>query len=615
MIRLLRPSVIAPLLGAGGTLLLLAAGMASLWRSHAEQELVRASRHDDSANVGQPSQSAESAPNRSGMFEPRRLPPAAEIAPAAFVFGPPPIGSAEAATDAKPQSVEPAPSTPWYSGGKTGQSPEFDDRATPNLDEAGMHLNGPAIAPPGNDPSAGGRVNDSVLRRLTPVEEAFERDASQTEPQTQSLLDRGFTTDAPAITRQGAIEPRRLPPVDDGAPDDATFFRLAPVEQTVPQETHAGDASPQGSTFEPLQLDGQPSHPELRQGVPSSDPQAEPSARDRYTPDPALRLRRLPEIPAEFFAPTPPTFENAAPAPHAPPPDGAGPSLPPDVAPLPRLASHDPALAAVSRQAMEMVQYGFSLAHRGATYSARAQFIQALRTIAQALDAAEGSELHGESLAQGLRALEEADDFAPRGSQLEADLNLKSIIASHRTTVLKDQPAPSALEALQRYYTYAQNRLASAGGGMPAASMALYALGKLHTAPKDPTPQERRMNDPKALALHHAALLVDSRNYEAANELGVLLARYGQLHDARGVLLHGLSLHPTPAMWHNLSVVHERLGEVDLARRARYEQQLAERQAPGDPLATNLRWVPPAEFARMSPSADPSLDGALPASR
>jgi hypothetical protein len=266
-------------------------------------------------------------------------------------------------------------------------------------------------------------------------------------------------------------------------------------------------------------------------------------------------------------------------------------------------------MAAVSQQAMEMVRYGFSLGERGAVYSAKAQFIGALRVIAQALDAAEESDVHGESLAHGLRALEEADDFAPRGSRLEADIDAAAIIAAHRTPLLKDEPTPTPLAALQRYYTYAQHQLAKAGGNLPAASMALYGLGKLQTASPQPTPQERRLRDPKALALHHAALLVDARNYEAANELSVLLARYGQLQDARGVLLHGLSAHATAAMWHNLAVIHERLGEIDLARRARHEQQLAARQPSSHPLASSVQWIPPAEFARTSRPADPSLAG------
>jgi hypothetical protein len=102
------------------------------------------------------------------------------------------------------------------------------------------------------------------------------------------------------------------------------------------------------------------------------------------------------------------------------------------------------------------------------------------------------------------------------------------------------------------------------------------------------------------MALQHAALTADSRNFRAANELGVLLARYGQLQDARGVLLHGLSLHPTPSLWHNLSVVHERLGEADLARRAKYEYELALRQAPRDPRTSRVQWVSPDVFARST---------------
>jgi hypothetical protein len=367
-----------------------------------------------------------------------------------------------------------------------------------------------------------------------------------------------------------------MPAVDE-QPESATTTRLPPADDATFRLPPTGaDASEPAAVV----------------------PQGE--SRDALTvqPESAPRLRRLPSDDAgPDFEPTPPLHSLGQSAPTA------------DLAPPRQPRGPDPALAAVSRQAMERVQYGFSLGDRGATFSARAQFIQALRLIAQALDASESTSLHSESLARGLRALEEADDFVPRGSLLEADMDVASIVASHRTPAIKDEMSdgpPTPLIALQRYYTYAQHQLAAAGGGMPAASMALYALGKIHTATPQQAPHERRLTDPKALALHHAALLVDSRNYEAANELGVLLVRYGQLQDARGVLLHGLSMRATAPMWHNLAVVHERLGEIDLARRARHEEQIALGQSPSHPLAAAVQWVPAVEFVRNSP-VDPSL--------
>jgi tetratricopeptide (TPR) repeat protein len=161
------------------------------------------------------------------------------------------------------------------------------------------------------------------------------------------------------------------------------------------------------------------------------------------------------------------------------------------------------------------------------------------------------------------------------------------------------------LVALQRYYTYAQEQLAEACGNEPTASMALYGMGKIHTLLARRSGEFETLHGPKAMAMHQAALLVDPNNYRAANELGVLLARYSQLDDARRVLLHSLSIYPQAESWHNLSVVHERLGENDLARRARYEWQLVRERRNGVAVADNtvespVQWVDSNTFARIS---------------
>ena len=56
------------------------------------------------------------------------------------------------------------------------------------------------------------------------------------------------------------------------------------------------------------------------------------------------------------------------------------------------------------------------LAGRRAYFSAREEFIQALRTLSQAMDVQHGTNAHSAALAAGMRALEEAKDFVPRGA-------------------------------------------------------------------------------------------------------------------------------------------------------------------------------------------------------
>ena len=79
---------------------------------------------------------------------------------------------------------------------------------------------------------------------------------------------------------------------------------------------------------------------------------------------------------------------------------------------------------AVSDRAHSLVKQGFGLAQRGAYFSAQNEFVRALRLISQARDAERSTTVHAQALAAGLRALEEAEDFVPRGMKVEADLDL-----------------------------------------------------------------------------------------------------------------------------------------------------------------------------------------------
>jgi hypothetical protein len=271
------------------------------------------------------------------------------------------------------------------------------------------------------------------------------------------------------------------------------------------------------------------------------------------------------------------------------------------------------AMATVAERAEELVRHGFSLAGRNATYSARAEFLVALWMIAEARDAQIGGGQHVRDLDAGLLALREADDFVTRSP--DASVNVAGLVESHGTPVLQGLGVDvSAVIARQRYYAFAQERLAQACGSEPAASWALYGMGKLHTSPALQAGDSLLLNGAKAMVYHRAALTVNPRHYLSANELGVLLARYGELEVARDVLLEALRVQRFPEAWYNLSIVHQRLGEYDLARRARYEWELARSEpVAGQPVVADqpLRWVDPGTFARadaaqvQSPTASP----------
>lgn len=260
---------------------------------------------------------------------------------------------------------------------------------------------------------------------------------------------------------------------------------------------------------------------------------------------------------------------------------------------------------AVAAQTRALIKQGFHLAERGALFTARAEFIQALRSIAQSLDAYYGQPDHTRLLLAALQALKEADDFAPTGAHSEAEIDVGTVFVSHRTPVLDADSAQGmpGVVAMQHYYVFAQDRLSAASGGAPAASHALFATGKIYMALADESLAAKQLSGPKAMVFHQAALTVDPHNYAAANELGVLLARFGQMEKARSVLQHSASIRPLPETWHNLSVVHQRLGEQGLADLARIEWQRATQltqgtgQTPRAAGNTAVTWVDRQTFA------------------
>jgi tetratricopeptide (TPR) repeat protein len=259
-----------------------------------------------------------------------------------------------------------------------------------------------------------------------------------------------------------------------------------------------------------------------------------------------------------------------------------------------------PTMAAVLREAEVHTRRGMELGGRRAYYSAQDEFIQALNMIAQALDAEQQTTSHSAALAAGLRAIEESDDFARHTTALAADVHVQEIASLHRTPVVRQSGQPmTPLAALQLYYTYAQQQLAASVDHHAAASAALTSLGKLYSvASSDPT-SKLLSPQPKAMALHQAALLVDRRNAAAANELGVLLARFGRYDDAIAWLQHSVVIAPQPATWHNLAVVHKSLGQSQLAESAR-RRQAALAPAGAARVASNapeVRWVSASEFA------------------
>ena len=255
----------------------------------------------------------------------------------------------------------------------------------------------------------------------------------------------------------------------------------------------------------------------------------------------------------------------------------------------------------VSERANGIIDRGFEMAEKGAIYSAKTEFKQALRVLSQALDAHYGGQEFSAALAAGWTALEEADDFAAHGQQGPV-VNVELIVGLHQTPILKpyDLRPVSPVLAMQHYYVYAEEALLDACGHAPVASRAMFGLGKLHMVLGEISPSAERLHGPKAMAFHQVALLLDSQNYLAANELGVMLARCGKLPEARDMLQQSVALHPLPETWRNLSVVHQRLGEMTLASQSHANWQYASQQSSvaAGAGAPAVQWVTPQVFAQ-----------------
>ncbi len=271
-------------------------------------------------------------------------------------------------------------------------------------------------------------------------------------------------------------------------------------------------------------------------------------------------------------------------------------------------------LDALMRQAAAINRHAFEMAQRGAIYSARAELMRSLHLLAAGLDGEEGGSRHQQMLAAGLQALDEAGDFVVQDPLATDQLDVARLAAGHRTTLLKVESADglSPQVALGRYLTYSQQQLAEAVGNFPPGSAALYALGKIYSLPTAAHGPTDVTGGAKSVVYYQASLQVDSRNFLAANELGVLLVQYGRLPEARAAFCHSLNIVAQPVIWENLAVVLERLGEQGLAVSARQQAALVAQRTGGVlPSPYNVQWVDQSTFASSMPlNVDPAKGSA-----
>ena len=270
-------------------------------------------------------------------------------------------------------------------------------------------------------------------------------------------------------------------------------------------------------------------------------------------------------------------------------------------------AAYAPAPNELTEQLLPAVQRGFSLARRGALYAARTEFVQVLRRIAQAHDAASGTTHHSRALAAGLRAVDEANDFVPKGVQLEAEVDVRIVASSHRTKVLPENlEGVTPLMAVTEYHRFAQEKLREAVAGEQAGSMALHGLGIVHAQLAAENDDDLKFTR-NAMTMYGAALAACPNNHLAANELGVLACRGGRADEAVALFQQAIDFAPSAVAYHNLATAQQKLGLMAVAAANEGEsQRLAslERQRGVVSRNAGVRWVSPEEMARVSQPVD-----------
>jgi hypothetical protein len=246
----------------------------------------------------------------------------------------------------------------------------------------------------------------------------------------------------------------------------------------------------------------------------------------------------------------------------------------PEVPRIPKIVGLDPQLPPhIERR----LSYAFDLAQRGAPYTAEAEFRAVLGLCALELDAREGSSARREALREGLVALQEADQFGGDQVDWRDAADVRKIAAGHTTPVLAGAQQPvDSIQAVQAYYLFAEQRLTTACQGLPGASLAFYGMGRTIVLPGTRIAHASG----KAALFQRVALGIAPQNLLAANELGVLLAQHGQLHDAEKIFQQCVATDATPETWRNLAVVYARQGNEQASRSA---------MAAGDALAAEKR--------------------------
>ena len=255
---------------------------------------------------------------------------------------------------------------------------------------------------------------------------------------------------------------------------------------------------------------------------------------------------------------------------------------------------------AVAQQAVHHIEYGKSLARRGASQAAGQEFLSALKVIAQGNDTVAQSNQFSRALGQAVLAMREARDFVSSNVETQMVVEVSGITESHRSNVIRPEQAKTTTpsQAMKKYFAFAQQKFDEAGGRNPVTAEVFYCLGKLHSVASFNQSVPNKLDVAKAITFHRAALLSDETNHRSANELGVLMVKTGQLDEATKLFKKSLIANPTPQTWKNLAKTHQRMGQTQLAKLANTEFSIAARTPSA---SSSIEWMPTSKFNASAP--------------
>jgi tetratricopeptide (TPR) repeat protein len=256
----------------------------------------------------------------------------------------------------------------------------------------------------------------------------------------------------------------------------------------------------------------------------------------------------------------------------------------------------------VRQRVLEHWEYGGSLARRNAIQLAKQEFFSGLSLLAESADQQEPEAPHLQALREGFLALEEVRDFQASTEMRQSDLAV--IVQKHETPVIRDGhfQTESHSQARQAYLLYAKERIRMALAQQPLAAELLYSAGKLHLAAFEYHRSTDNLDLDRAMTLFECALLSDPAHAKSCNELAVIQAKNRDWLLAKTLLQRAVEREPRfLEAWQNLSKVHQRLGEMDLARLAAAQVEFLSQQLPAD---STVRMVSNSEFVATAAAMD-----------